>query len=82
VGIPRGSVGHHLCRQPIDPAGPGVASHHPDHDPEGGWASRWVPFIGDLRGSPTRLVHPACFADEEGAAALTAVVRAHDEIAR
>lgn len=68
-----------LCEQPIDPAGPGVASHHPDQDTERGWVSRWVPFIGDLRGSPTRLVHPACFADEEGDAALAALVHVHDQ---
>jgi hypothetical protein len=70
-----------FCEQPIDPSGRGVASHHPDHDPERGWASRWVPFIGDLRGSPTRLVHSTCFADAEGAEALAALVQAHDEIA-
>jgi hypothetical protein len=71
-----------LCEQPIDAAGPGVASHHPDHDAERGWVSSWVPFIEDLRGSPTRLVHPTCFAEEEGVEALVAVVHAHDEIVR
>ena len=71
-----------MCETAIDPSGPGVASHHPDHDPEGGWVSSWVPFIEDLRGTPTRLVHPACFAKDGDIEALVAVVHAHDEIVR
>jgi hypothetical protein len=34
--------------------------------------------IEDLRGTPTPLVHPSCFASD----ALVAVVHAHDEIVR
>jgi hypothetical protein len=68
-----------LSAQPIDPRGPGVASRRLDHDPDRGRVSSWVPFVEDLRGTPTRLVHPTCFADEEGVKALVAVVHAHDE---
>jgi hypothetical protein len=68
-----------LCGTEIDPAGPGVASHQPDRDPNRGWASSWVPFIEDLRGTPTRLVHPTCFTQEQGVDALVAVVHAHDD---
>jgi hypothetical protein len=71
-----------MCEHSIDVSGPGVASHHPDHDPDRGWVSSWVPFIEDLRGTPTRLVHPVCFANDEGVAALVAVVHAYDEIVR
>jgi len=39
----------------------------------------WTPFIEDLRGTPTRLVHPKCFADECGFDALMALVTAHDQ---
>ncbi|MCV2393133.1 hypothetical protein OEB99_02315 [Actinotalea sp. M2MS4P-6] len=67
-----------LCAGEIDPAGPGVASHHPDFDPSRGWASSWVPFVEDLRGSPQRLVHAACFARSEGFEALVEVVHARD----
>lgn len=41
-----------VCGSEIDASGPGVASHHPDYDPSRGWASPWVPFVEDLRGSP------------------------------
>lgn len=36
------------------------------------------PFIEDLRGTPGRLVHPECFADEPGLAALVSLVTDHD----
>jgi hypothetical protein len=71
-----------LCGRPIAPSGPGVASYHPDHDPERGWKSFWVPFIEDLRTNPLRLVHPACFADAEGVDALVSLVHANDEKVR
>jgi hypothetical protein len=41
-----------------------------------------VPFIEDLRSTPTRLVHPSCFAADEGVEALVAVVHAHDQVVR
>ena len=71
-----------LCAGEIDPVGPGVASHHLDFDPSQGWASNWVPFVEDLRGSPDRLVHAACFARSEGIDALIQLVRARDEAVR
>ena len=71
-----------LCGTEIDPSGPGVASRRSDHDPERGWVSSWVPFIEDLRGTPTRLVHASCFVDEQGVEELIAAVHAHDDIVR
>jgi hypothetical protein len=41
-----------------------------------------VPFIEDLQGTPTRLVHATCFTQEQGVDALVGVVHAHDEIIR
>jgi hypothetical protein len=65
-----------LCGQEQDPAGPGISSHRDD---SGEWVHRWTPFIEDLRGTPTRLVHPTCFADEHGLDALVALVTEHDQ---
>jgi hypothetical protein len=63
-----------LCGLEQDPAGPGVSSHPDDT----GWVDSWTPFIEDLRGTPARLVHPKCFADEYGFAALISLVTKHD----
>ena len=65
-----------LCGQEQDAAGPGVSSHRDD---SGEWAHSWTPFIEDLRGTPTRLVHPKCFADECGFDALITLVTAHEQ---
>jgi len=65
-----------LCGQEQDNRGPGVTSHR---DESGAWVHSWTPFIEDLRGTPTRLVHPKCFADECGFDALMALVTAHDQ---
>lgn len=55
------------CGLPQDNQGSAVAINS-----EG--VPRWVPFIGDLRGAPFRLVHPACFARESGQQALEALI--------
>jgi hypothetical protein len=65
-----------LCGQEQDARGPGVSSHH---DESGTWVHSWTPFIEDLRGTPTRLVHPRCFANESDFDALMALVTAHDQ---
>ena len=62
-----------ICGMEIDPAGPAVAA-----DREGN--SHWSPFVEDRRGTPHRLVHARCFADEAGVDALIEVVHAHDTI--
>jgi hypothetical protein len=66
-----------LCGGEIDPSGPGVSSYHHDHEPVV-WRSSWVPFVEDLRGTPTRPVHAECFAAEVGVGALVQLVTAHD----
>jgi hypothetical protein len=75
-----------LCGRDIDATGPGVSSHRADYDPVAGpsgqWISAWVPFIEDLRGTPQRLVHPACFAGEAGTDALVDIVHKHDKLVR
>ena len=48
-------------------------------DDAGEWVHSWTPFIEDLRGAPTRLVHPSCFAEESGFDALIALVTEHDQ---
>jgi hypothetical protein len=65
-----------LCGKEQDACGPGVSSSRGDSD---AWRHTWTPFIEDLRGTPARLVHPACFADENGIEALIALVTAHDQ---
>jgi hypothetical protein len=67
-----------LCGREQDAAGPGVSSRRAD----AGWVHSWTPFIEDLRGTPTRLVHPKCFADECGFDALIALVTEHDQRVR
>jgi hypothetical protein len=62
-----------LCRGTIDPEDPGVGEGR-DWTRDGESFSYWIPWIADLRGSPTRLVHPACFARNQGIEALVAVV--------
>jgi hypothetical protein len=64
-----------LCGREQDPSGPGVSSHRQDDGP---WTSYWTPFIEDLRGTPQRLVHPKCYADENGFDALIAVITTYD----
>lgn len=65
-----------VCGEEQDPSGPGVSSHRDRVSAE--WVSLWTPFIEDLRGTPERLVHPRCFADEKGLDALIALVTEHD----
>jgi hypothetical protein len=64
-----------LCGLEQDAGGPGVSSRRDG----AGWVHSWTPFIEDLRGTPTRLVHPKCFADEGGVDALIALVTEHDQ---
>ena len=65
-----------LCGQEQDASGPGVSSHR---DGSGEWVHSWTPFIEDLRGTLTRLVHPKCFVDASGVDALIALVTEHDQ---
>jgi hypothetical protein len=69
-----------LCGEEQDPSGPGVSSHR--DRTSANWVSSWTPFIEDLRGTPERLVHPRCFADERGLDALIALVTEHDRLMR
>lgn len=68
-----------LCGQEQDARGPGVSSHPDD---SGTWVHSWTPFIEDLRGTATRLVHPKCFANDYGFEALIALVTDHDQRTR
>lgn len=65
-----------LCGKEQDPSSPGVSSRHDD---SGNWSHSWTPFIEGLRGTPMRLVHPKCFADELGFDALISVITEHDQ---
>jgi hypothetical protein len=51
------------CGQPIDIGGPAVSSHPQRNDPDRPWTAFWVPFVEDLRGTPTRLVHAECYVE-------------------
>lgn len=68
-----------LCGREQDARGPGVSSHR---KASGTWVHTWTPFIEDLRGTPARLVHPRCFADESDFDALIEVVTEHDQRVR
>jgi hypothetical protein len=68
-----------LCGQEQDAAGPGVSSHR---ERSSEWMHSWIPFIEDLRGTPTRLMHPKCFVDNSGFDALVALVTEHDQRTR
>jgi len=70
-----------LCGEEQHPDGPGVSSHR-KAGAASDWISYWTPFIEDIRGTPERLVHPRCFADENGLDALIALVTAHDQKVR
>ncbi len=65
-----------LCGAEQDSRGPGVASNR---EGTGSWTHSWVPFIEDLRGVPSRLVHPKCFVDEQGFDSLIALITDHDQ---
>ena len=65
-----------LCGREQDASGPGVSSRRDD---TGAWVHSWTPFIEDLRGTPSRLVHPKCFADDSGFDALITLVTEHDQ---
>lgn len=41
-----------------------------------------MPFVEDLRGTPTRLVHAECYAAENGLLALIAVIHDRDRVIR
>jgi hypothetical protein len=68
-----------VCGKAIDPAGYGVASNPERDAPDQPWRASWVPFIEDLRGSPTRLVHARCFVEERGLDDLLDAVHRNDE---
>ncbi|GAA2110707.1 hypothetical protein GCM10009780_65950 [Actinomadura alba] len=69
-----------MCGREIDPDGPGVGSYPIDrNDIAGEWRAYWIPFIYDLRASPSRLVHPECYAQERDVAALVALFHRTDE---
>jgi hypothetical protein len=70
------------CETMIDPSGPAVSSHPQSDNPADDWATNWVPFVEDLRGTPTRLVHAECYVDEHGLPALIAVNHERDRIQR
>jgi hypothetical protein len=55
------------CGQPIDTAGPAVSSYPQRDKSRRAMDSVWVPFVEDIRFTPTRLVHTECYADENGA---------------
>jgi hypothetical protein len=57
----------------IDGDDPGVGERQ-NWDRDGEWFAYWIPWIADLRGGPTRLFHPACFAEDRGTQALIDVV--------
>ncbi|MCW2667689.1 MAG: hypothetical protein JWN57_2651 [Frankiales bacterium] len=67
-----------LCHDGIELGGPAVMSWRPRRDPSGPWRDRWVPFVEDLRTAPQRLLHPRCFADDQGVDAMVGLVHAHD----
>lgn len=71
-----------FCGREIDPGGPAIASHPRDGDPGAPWTATWVPFVEDLRGAPTRLVHAECYAQENGLPALISVIHERDKIIR
>lgn len=64
-----------LCGTEIDPSGPGVATDRAGN-------AHWSPFVEDRRGTPHRLVHARCFAEERGVDALIEVVHAQDVVMR
>jgi hypothetical protein len=71
-----------VCGKQIDPSGPAVSSR-PQPDSTGGeWTANWVPFVEDLRGTPTRLVHAECYVHEHGLPALIAVLHERDRVQR
>ena len=41
-----------------------------------------MPFVEDLRGTPTRLVHAECYAAENGLSELIAVIHDRDRTTR
>lgn len=67
-----------LYGQMQSPHSPGVGSRQDENVPESEWESNWFPFIEDLRSTPGRVVHPNCFAEERGLAALVSLVTDHD----
>jgi hypothetical protein len=71
-----------LCGEVQDPEGPGVGSIRAEGVPTREWQSYWVPFIEDLRGTPSCLVHPECFAKERSVTELIRLVTEHDRRAR
>lgn len=70
------------CGTGIDPSGPAIASRPQPGSPAGKWTATWVPFVEDLRGTPTRLVHAECFVNENGLPELIAVLHQRDKIQR
>lgn len=70
------------CGTMIDPSGPAVASHPQPDNPADEWTAAWVPFVEDLRGTPTRLVHAECYVDELGLPALIAILHERDRVQR
>ena len=70
------------CGKGIDISGPAVASHPSHEAPEAPWQAFWVPFVEDLRGTPTRLVHVECFVAERGLPELIDVLHQRDKAER
>jgi hypothetical protein len=48
-----------------------------EHDQDGAAVAVWVPFVGDIRWSPKRLMHVACYIDERGLDAFVSLVADH-----
>lgn len=65
-----------LCGDAVEPLGPAVASWR--RSPDRAWRSTWVACVDDLPSRPARLVHPGCFARDEGEPALAAVLAEHE----
>ena len=71
-----------VCGMEIDPSGPAVSSHPRPDNAGGEWTATWVPFVEDLRGTPTRLMHAECYVDEHGLPALLGVLHERDRVQR
>jgi len=71
-----------LCGLEQDASGPGVGSVREEDREPALWKAYWIPFIEDIRGTPSRLVNPACFAREHSLVDLVALITEHDRRTR
>ena len=67
----------HATHVTFDACGQQIVSDDSAVDIASGGSATWRPFVGDIRSTPTRLIHARCFVRERDVDEFISLVAAH-----